>query len=117
MRPVERLAYSALGILGGVSNAGAQRFLSDATDARLLVFGYAGLDVDVYPLLREAIPLARTVRWYVVDDQELPRVRRDLVQRYGLSPGDGSGDVERCLVVSENPGKTLYSDLTREDPD
>jgi hypothetical protein len=78
----EGLIYTVPPLLLGLRPAWRERFVDDVRDSHLVVLGYAGADIDMYPELVRAVEIAARVSWFEVADER--RVHA-LADRFGLS--------------------------------
>jgi SIR2-like domain len=109
----EALVFSSGQVLVSLPEPWARRLRADLEGRDVLVLGYRGADVDLYPLLLESLPKARTVRWFDTGAVEreilerfpfLERVSGDEASAHGGREEDAGSSL---LVVSQNPTETF----------
>lgn len=108
-RTARGLIFSAPKLIPGMPDDYCQRLLQDASLARLWVIGYRGIDIDIMPVLREAIERAAEVRWFLYATDEDLEEWHVLKERYPmLTVSSGS----KAVQVSGDPAHDFVRQLT-----
>lgn len=107
-RPSGPLLFSSPALLRGLDPKHLFLMRREFDDRDVHVFGYAGADIDLFPALRETLPTARSLRWYLPSSGDLDGSLRDLRDRYGLTPEDG----RRRIEVDQDPAGRLLRNLS-----